>query len=358
MIITREMGTILPETSMTSPVYLDTKYAPFSLHGFHEPFIRVPADVAEATSEGVAHLAKVTAGGRVRFKTTSDYIVVHADIEKTDFTPNSSPDANAGFEILFKEGNHYQFSGMIFPDMTGTKTYAEGRAKYKNHEMKDVTVFFPLGSIVKNLYIGLREGTELEAGSDYTYQKPVVFYGSSIVHGGGTRPSSPYSAVLSKRLDTDFRNIGFGGNAKAEPAIMDYIAGLDMSIFVYDYDHNAPTAEFLEETHYAGYRRFREKQPNTPVIMASLVNYHTRTFAWDYLTFEDHEKRRAIIEASYKRAIAEGDKNVYFVDGSKIIPPEFASDATTDGLHPNDLGYYFMANSFGAIIEPLLKDNQ
>ncbi len=354
MIITREMGTVLPEASMTSPVYLDTTKAPFSLHGFHEPFIRVPADVAEATSEGVKHLANVTAGGRVRFQTTSDYIVVHADIESADMTANSSPDANAGFEIVFKENGHYQFSGMIFPDITGTKKIVEGRAKYKNNDMKDVTIFFPLGAVVKNLYIGLREGAELEAGCEYTYKKPVVFYGSSIVHGGGTRPSSPYSAVLSKRLDTDYRNIGFGGNAKAEPAIIDYIAGLDMSVFVYDYDHNAPTLEFLEETHYAGYKRFREKQPDTPVIMASLANYHTRTFAWDYFTFEDHEKRRALIEANYKRALAEGDKNVYFIDGSTMIPKELASDATTDGLHPNDLGYYFMANAFEKVISKLL----
>ncbi len=350
MIITREMGVTLPETSMTSPVYFDTKNAPFSLHGFHEPFIRVPADVAEATSEGVARLAKVSAGGRVRFKTTSDYIVIHADIESAEISPNSAPDATAGFEIFFKEEHGYQFSGCIFPDLTGTKTYVEGRAKYGNRDMKDVTVFCPLGSVIKNLYIGLREGCEIEAGSDYTYKTPVVFYGSSIVHGGGTRPSSPYSAVLSRHLDTDYRN------AKAEPAIIDYIANLDMSIFVYDYDHNAPTLEFLEETHYAAYKRFRAKHPTTPVIMASLVNYYTRTFAFDYFTLEDHEKRRALIEANYKRALAEGDKNVYFIDGSKIIPREFASDATTDGLHPNDLGYHFMAKAFGAVIEKLLKN--
>ncbi len=355
MIITREMGTILPETSMTSPVYMDVTKAPFTLHGFHEPFIRVPDDVAKATSEGVAGLAKVSAGGRVRFKTTSDYIVIHADIERADMTPNSSPDANAGFEIVFKEPHGYQYSGIIFPNMTEERKYVEGRAKYGNREMKDVTVFCPLGAVIKNLYIGLREGCEIESGSDYTYKTPIVFYGSSIVHGGGTRPSSPYSAVLSKRLDTDYRNIGFGGNAKAENAIIDYIAGLDMSIFVYDYDHNAPTLEFLEETHYAGYRRFRGKQPDTPVIMASLANYHTRTFAWDYFTFEDHENRRALIEANYRRALAEGDKNIYFIDGSKMIPKEFASDATTDGLHPNDLGYYFMANAFGEVIEKLLK---
>ncbi len=356
MIIEKEMGVTLANTTMPSPVYMDVKKAPFSLHGFHEPFIRVPADVAKATSEGVARLARQTAGGRVCFQTTSDYIVIHAELEKTELSPNSAPDATASFDIFFKEADGYHFRGVIFPDVTAESNVVEGRVKYGNHEKKDVVIFFPLGSVVKELYIGLREGAELEAGSDYTYVKPIIFYGSSIVHGGGTRAGSPYSAILSRRLDTDYRNLGFSGNAKAEPAILDYIAGLDMSIFVYDYDHNAPTAEFLEETHYAGYRRFREKKPDTPVIMASLSNYHTRIYSWDYFTIEDHEKRRRIIKASYERALAEGDQNVYFVDGASMIPKELAGDATTDGLHPNDLGYHFMANAFGSIIEPLLKN--
>ncbi len=355
MLLTREMSVSLPETAMTSPIYMDVTKAPFRLHGFHEPFVRVPADAAEKTGEAVARLAKNTAGGRVCFKTDSDYVVIHADIISADITENSSPAANAGFDMYEKINGEYVFRGVIPPNRAAGKPYVEGRNKYGNRDMKDFVIFFPLGASVRNMYIGLREGSLLEEGSEYTYKDPVVFYGSSIVHGGGTRPGSPYSAVLSRRLDMDFRNIGFGGNAKAEPAIIDHIASLPMSVFVYDYDHNAPTPEFLEETHYSGYKRFREKQPTTPVIMASLANYHTRIYSWDYFTFEDHEKRRAIIENSYKRALAEGDENVYFVDGSKMIPRELAADATTDGLHPNDLGYYFMANAFEPVIRKLIE---
>ncbi len=357
MILTREMSVTLSETSMTSPIYMDVTKPPFTLHGFHEPFIRVPADVAEKTSEGVSHLAKVSAGGRISFKTDSDYVVIHAELAFADMTDNSSPAANAGFEMFEKIDGNYEFRGVIFPNRASGKPYVEGRNKYGNRDMKDLVIFCPLGASIKSLYVGLREGSVLEEGSGYTYKNPVVFYGSSIVHGGGTRPGSPYNAVLSRRLDMDYRNLGFGGNAKAEPAILDHIASLPMSVFVYDYDHNAPTPEFLEETHFAGYKRFREKQPDTPVVMASLANYHTRIYAWDYFTLEDHEKRRAIIEQSYKRALAEGDKNVYFVDGSKMIPRELAADATTDGLHPNDLGYYFMANAFETVIAPLLKQD-
>ena len=44
----------------------NVKTAPFSLHGFSEPFRRVPEAIAEATSECVSRLAAVSAGGSVR----------------------------------------------------------------------------------------------------------------------------------------------------------------------------------------------------------------------------------------------------------------------------------------------------
>lgn len=355
MIITREMGTTLPDTTMDAPVYLDVKNAPFSLHGFCEPFRRVPKKVADATSECVSRLSRVTAGGRIRFRTTSDFVVVHGDLITAGISPNSAPNTSQSFDIYFKEDGKQRFRGAFTPSQGEGKNYVESRLKFHNSDMKDVTVYFPLNASFSNVYIGLREGAELEAGSPYTYPTPIVFYGSSIVHGGGSKPSAPYSSVISRRLDTEFINLGFGGGAKAEKEIIEYLATLDMSVLVYDYDHNAPDLDFLKATHYAGYQLFRSLRPDVPVIMASRPDYWSRNYSLEYYTVEDNEKRRALIEENYNRAKAEGDKNVYFVDGSKIFPEDLRDDATSDGCHPNDLGYHFMANAFGKIIEDILK---
>lgn len=354
MVITREMGTILHDTTMESPVYIDVRKEPMMLHGFSEPFRRVPKDVADRTSETVSRLSCVTAGGRVRFRTTSDFIVVHADVISASISGNSAPNANTSFDIYFKENGKHCFRGSFTPSQGEGKSYVESRLKFHNHEMKDVLIYFPLNASLSDVYIGLREGSELDFASAYTYEKPVVFYGSSIVHGGGSRPSSPYSSMLSRRLDTEFINLGFGGGAKAEKEIMEYIAGLDMSVFVYDYDHNAPTLEHLRDTHYEGYRIFRSKQPTTPVIMASRPDYWSRNFALEYYTVEETEKRRRLIEDNYKRALAEGDENVYFVDGSLMFPEAVREECTSDGCHPNDLGYHFMADAFEKVLKKLL----
>lgn len=355
MIVTKEIGTPMADTTMSSPVYVNVKREPFSLHGFSSPFRRVPEDVAEATSETVARHSKATAGGRVRFRTTSDFIVVHAEVEDMCAGNTSSLVATSSFDIFMKEKGKYCFRGIFNPSQGEGKTYVESRLKFGNKNMKDITLNFPLGAHLSEVYIGLCEGSELLAPTPYKYTTPIVFYGSSIVHGGGLRPGSPYSSVISRRFDTDFVNLGFGGGAKAEPAIMEYIGSLKMSMLVYDYDHNAHTPEFLEETHYAGYKIFREKQPKTPVIFASKPDYHSGDFTLGGDSIKDNERRRKIIFESYCKALAEGDRNVYFVDGSKMFPEDCREDCTVDGCHPNDLGYHFMANAFGEVIGELLE---
>ena len=54
--------------------------------------------------------------------------------------------------------------------------------------------------------------------------------------------------MVSRYFESDFVNLGFSGNCKGEDLMAEYIASCDMSIFVYDYDHNAPSADYLRET--------------------------------------------------------------------------------------------------------------
>ena len=40
-----------------------------------------------------------------------------------------------------------------------------------------------------------------------------------------------------------------------------------MSIFVYDYDYNAPSIEHLKDTHKRMFQAIRTTNPNIPIIM-------------------------------------------------------------------------------------------
>lgn len=108
----------------------------------------------------------------------------------------------------------------------------------------------------------------LKQAPKYAVKKPVVYYGSSITQGAcASRPGNCYESILSRRLDCDYINLGFSGSAKGEDAIVDYIIGLDMSVFVMDYDYNAPTPEHLEKTHSKMFKAIRAEHPTLPIII-------------------------------------------------------------------------------------------
>lgn len=330
-------------------VFRDANDSPFAIYGLLREtsgFTRVPASVADKVSEGVSVLAKNSAGGRVRFATDSDVIAVRCHMPQSWRMAHMTDVGSAGFDLYeYRDGKQY-FVGALVParareeDMTLTINLPESR-------MRDLVLDMPLFSTVASLEIGIKEGSALRKGSGYRHDTPIVFYGSSITHGAcASRPGLCYEAIISRRFDTDFINLGFSGGAKGEDEIMNYISGLPMSVFVYDYDYNAPSSEHLERTHFRGYETVRRAHPTVPIIMASAPGFSNPS--------RDGKARRDVISASYERARSQGDENVYFVDGEKVFTTFFDDGRTVDGTHPNDVGFEIMAKAFGDIIEKLI----
>ena len=195
----------------------------------------------------------------------------------------------------------------------------------------------------------LDEVSSLGRAPDYKYEKPIVYYGSSITNGAVcSRPGLTYEAIITRRFDINHVNLGFGGSARAEESMARYIASLDMSIFVYDYDHNAPTVKHLEATHSALFDTVRAAHPNVPVIMISRPTA-VRT--------EDTEARLAVIRATYERAIRSGDTNVYLIDGGEFFDG-IGNDWSMDNIHPTDHGFRLMANKIGDVIGEILENGK
>jgi hypothetical protein len=55
--------------------------------------------------------------------------------------------------------------------------------------------------------------------------------------------------------------------------------------------------------------------------------------------------------ATYQNALKAGDENVYFIDGEVFFGEYDRELCTVDRIHPNDLGFYRMAQ----VIEPVIK---
>ena len=322
--------------------------SPFSVYGLiyeNGKFRRMPKDVAKSVSEGVLYLHSNTAGGRVRFRTDSPYVAISAKMEKIGKMDHFAMTGSAGFDMYVRENGKEKYTTTFRFDVDITDGY-ESLFDFKSTNMREITIHFPLYSDVKELYIGLYEGAKIEAPTPYKYDKPIAYYGSSITQGGcASRPGNAYPAIISRELDVDHINLGFSGNARAEQEIADYIATLDLGIFVYDYDHNAPNSEHLEKTHEKMFKTIRKANPNLPVIMMTTTTLER--------FFDSRERRRNIIYKTYENAKANGDQNVYFWDGG-VAFEEYQDSGTVDGCHPNDYGFVGIASSLEPIIKKIL----
>jgi GDSL-like Lipase/Acylhydrolase family len=69
-----------------------------------------------------------------------------------------------------------------------------------------------------------------------------------------------------------------------------------------------------------------------------------------------HLKDRAELKAAYDRLQKDGVKNLYYIPGEHLFGDD--GEGSTDGSHPNDLGFMRQAEIFAGVLEPLLKAGQ
>ncbi|MBE6650093.1 MAG: hypothetical protein E7613_02150 [Ruminococcaceae bacterium] len=345
---------------------------PFEIYGVFKEngrFRRLPEALAQKLNSHIGLLHADTAGGRVRFSTDSPYVAIRAKMrvyDTKDYSVAASLPGVAAFDMYTYEMGEYSFEGVYIPARDSSKGYEgiiefdsvpdeyvmfssysnEDKVERAERKLRDVTINFPPYSEVEELWIGIDGDAALTRGGKYIDKPPFVYYGSSITQGGNApRPGVTYQALISRRFNADFINLGFSEGALGEDEIAEYIKGLEMSVFIYDYDHNAPTVEHLRRTHEKMFKAIRAAQPSLPVIMMTRPKYA-------HFTVSELE-RREIIYATYKNALDSGDKNVWFLDG-KALMAECKTDGTADNTHPSALGFASMAKAVGDTIEKIL----
>lgn len=338
--------------------FYNVKDAPFELYGFYDPknqnvFKRLPDEVAAATSKGVFGLYKCTAGGRVRFSTDSDCVVINVREPRIHRMYHATLMMSAGFDMYLDdpEAGTSVFYDIFKPPYNMTDSFTS-IISFPDRKKRYLTVNFPLYGEVSEMYIGLCKGASIDEGAKYAHQKPIVFYGSSITQGGcASRSGIAYTSIVASALNSDHLNLGFSGNGKAEDAIVEYMSGLDMSVFVCDYDHNAPNVEYLRNTHYKMYEKIRAANPTIPYVMISRPDFVKRGNDIS----DSVNRRNVILDSFHKARVENNDQNVYFIDGEVFFNNEFIDCTTVDGTHPADYGMVCMAQRIGSVLKNIIK---
>lgn len=322
---------------------------PFRIYGVsmydgHPGFYRMPPEIASECNDGVNYLNMHTAGGRVRFSTDSSVIAIKAEMRELSKMPHMPFTGSCGFDLYRDTDGESAYVGTFVPPVEITDGYSS-QLGTGSKKMCSYTINFPLYSGVTSLYVGFESGSTIAPGTDYEPILPIVYYGSSITQGGcASRPGNSYQAIITRKYNIDHINLGFSGSAKGEKAMSDYLSSIDMSVFVCDYDHNAPDVKHLRKTLAPLVENIRSANPDLPIIMMSRPQCRPS---------QDELERREVVKSVFEQYKSNGDNNIFFIDGTQI-PLIFGADSTTvDNCHPNDLGFMCMARAVENILDSI-----
>lgn len=345
---------------------IELREEPFKITGLpwvyeRGSYDRIPEDLMpkEAT-DLFKEIATECSGGIARIRTNSAKVFFHGTLRRVKETLyHMSIVGRSGFDFHIKRpGEGLRFIGTSVPFEYGSTEvicevavkrdglYDERPEPEGRPDMYELRIVLPTYNAVDEACIYVEEDCEVCGPEPQTHSENILFYGSSITQGAcASRPSNCYTNHLALELDCPITNFGFSGHAMAEPELAELIISREPDIFVMDYDHNAPKAEYLEKTHKPFFDIIRKARPEMPVVFMTKPDYG--------ISLDDNDVRRGIIRRTYDTARAEGDNNVYFVDGKEFFEG-VRNSATVDGCHPNDIGFERMYNALLPLLRTLL----
>ena len=323
----------------------DDRLKVFGLHWFNEdkPVVRrLPARMKDHIREAVWNLAQQPAGGRIRFSTDSEHVGIHATAPDNAVMNHITRIGQSGFDVYADS----RFMGSVAPDEHGAIS-AEWRVG-ASKKMRNIEISMPLYKSVTIESVGIDDGAAIKDPKPYKLPKPIVYYGTSITQGGcASTPGTTYQSFVSRWLDLDFVNLGFSGNGWGEPELAAAVSEIDACCYVIDFWGNVPADQYgARLPGFVG--PIRENHPQTPVVVVSPFFY-----AQDANNGANHAQQRKDAEAFVKEHQKQGDKNVYYLDGWKLISRE-ETYGEVDGCHPNSLGFYLMAKGFTPFLKRVL----
>lgn len=323
----------------------DDRFAVQGLNWFAEdrPVLRrLPERLRDTFRPAVWDLAQHPSGGRIRFRTDSTRLGIVAQNPDTSTMHHMTTVGQSGMD-LYVDG---EYRGSAWPD---------GRAQVQrewvlgsSRALREVTLYLPLykGLTIQSLRID--PGSTVTPAAAQALGRPVVFYGSSITQGGcAENPGLSYPAILGRRLNVDFINLGFSGNGLGEPAVGRALAEIDAAAFVLDYWAN-PSPEVYRDTLPGLVDLLRAQHPRTPIVVTGPFWFPEEATS-DAVRNAQESKRRIAREFVESRRRA-GDRAVFHVDGLEMLSRAQAS-GLVDGVHPNSLGFESCARG----LEPHLR---
>jgi len=313
------------------------------------PFDRLPAKAEGVVRGPVWNLSRDSAGMCVRFVTDATELHCRWSLIDPTLEMAHMPATGVSSVDLYVRDDAGTWRWLACPKPNKQEMSAKLISGI-DPGTREYMLYLPLYNGVTSCEIGVLEGSKIEPGPDRPKKRslPVVFYGTSITHGGcASRPGMPHPAILGRRLDRPIINLGFSGNGRMDLELADLIGELDACIFVIDCLPNMSGASVSERV-VPFVQKLRALRPKTPILLVE-----DRSFSNSFLLSSKrrhHEASRAALKAGFKTLQREGVRRLHYLEGAGLL----GNEDTVDGSHPTDLGFVHQADAFEAALRKIL----
>ena len=319
-----------------------------------KPYDRLPADAQGKVSDGIWNMGHHSTGYNVRFVPESDILRIKWTADDVNWwDPQMTMCAMGGIDVYEWRGEGKGTGGWYFRKLG--RAVEKGKARPQSCKASlDVDwtpgtpclVNFPLRATIAEFKIGVRKGAKMgKAMPHKTAAKPVVIYGTSIVHGcNASRPGMAFVNIAGRIADVEMIDLGFSGAARMEPELCDIVSRIDASLYIIDTLWNMDLP-MMEKRYEPFIRALREKRPDTPIILCE-----------DCSIDELPTPKGRFVRELYARLKAEDAAkwaNLHIIHSEEMFPDD--GEATIDHCHPNDWGMMHMGRAYAAKILDALE---
>lgn len=313
-------------------------------------YYRLPDSLKNVSRPPVWNLSCNSAGMAIRFRTNSRNISAKWELLFDNRMNHMSDTGVKGLDLYCLEGTQWRFVNSGRPSGKVNEKTIVANMEPKEREFM---LYLPLYDGIVSLQIGVDSSAVIskpQVGLPIR-QKPVVFYGTSILQGAcASRPGMAHTNIISRKLNREIINLGFSGNAMLDLEIARVMADMDAGVFVLDFVPNA-SVEQMNERAETFYRIIREKHPDVPVIfIEDPVFPHTR---YDRRVAKEVERKNKTINEIFQTLKRKGEKHIYFISSKNMLGQD--GEATVDGIHFTDLGMMRYVDLVCPVIKRVLQ---
>jgi GDSL-like Lipase/Acylhydrolase family/N-terminus of Esterase_SGNH_hydro-type len=290
---------------------------------------RMPVGQFETLPKGVQRQCKLPAGGRILLKSDTTKLGLKVlPLNKGAFK---------GFDV-YVNGSFLRSGVVEEPNVEVELVLFKDLDKQE----KEIVIYLPYHQSVLIKAVGVDEDAKFST-PDHKYAKPlpVVFYGSSVCQGsGGLKPGMSYEAIVCRKLNLDFINLGFGGAGKAEDKVVALVNSIPACCYVFDlgksYGMQDSTAfKKMLQT-------IRQSHPGVPLVCMTPITSALEVHSQGYSNRSVHT--RTVMRDAANEFIKSGEKGVYLLEGTELLGFEDHDGLSKDGVHPTDYGFSLIAN--------------